>query len=64
VAERVGFEPSKTPIGISKFLKNLRPIVPSKPLLSPLLAVDLAVGLWPSTVPPPQSRSKGRLGGL
>jgi hypothetical protein len=44
VAERVGFEPTQTPIEISKFMKNLRLCVPSRPLLSPLLAVDLAVG--------------------
>ena len=44
MAERVGFEPSETPIEISKFMKNLRLCVPSRPQLPPLLAVDLAVG--------------------
>jgi hypothetical protein len=43
VAERVGFEPTATPIEISKFMKTLQLCVPSGPLLSPLLAVDLAV---------------------
>jgi hypothetical protein len=41
----VGFEPTETPIEISKFMKKLRLCVPSRPLPSPLLAVDLAVGL-------------------
>jgi hypothetical protein len=40
----VRFEPTETPIEISKFMKTLRPSVPSRPLLSPLLAVDMAVG--------------------
>jgi hypothetical protein len=39
VAERVGFEPTATPIEISKFMKTLQLCVPSGPLLSPLLAV-------------------------
>jgi hypothetical protein len=46
VAERVGFEPTQTPIEISKFMKTLRLGVPSRPLPSPLLAVDLAVDLF------------------
>ncbi len=41
----MGFEPTKAPIEISKFLINLRPCVPCRPPLSPNLAVDLAVGL-------------------
>jgi hypothetical protein len=35
VAERVGFEPTETPIEISKFMKNLRLSVPCRPLHSP-----------------------------
>jgi hypothetical protein len=42
LAERVGFEPTETPIKISKLMKNLRLSVPCRPLLSPLLAVDSA----------------------
>jgi hypothetical protein len=45
VAERVGFEPSETSLEISKIMKSLQPCAPSRPLLSPLLAVDLAVAL-------------------
>jgi hypothetical protein len=32
MAERVGFEPTQTPIEISKFMKNRRLRVPSRPL--------------------------------
>src|SRR5580658_4184548 len=42
LAERVGFEPSETSLEISKIIKSLQPCAPSRPLLSPLLAVDLA----------------------
>ena len=45
VAARVGFEPTKRQIEISKFMIKLRPCVPYRPLLSPDLAVDLAVEL-------------------
>jgi hypothetical protein len=41
----VGFEPSETSLEISKIMKSLQPCAPSRPLLSPLLAVDLAVSL-------------------
>jgi len=36
----------QTPLEISKFMKTLRLCVPRRPLLSPLLAVDLAVDLF------------------
>src|SRR5208283_807094 len=45
LAERVGFEPTQTPIENSKLLKCLRLAVPWDPLASPHLAVDLAVAL-------------------
>ncbi len=46
VAERVGFEPTETPIEISKFMKNLRLRVPRNPLALPTFGSRFGIGLF------------------